>query len=75
MSRLVPARQPSMRSARYPVIGDITLDFDAMELPAHPGLTAYSAESGTPAHDSLSLLASWAATDHKHSPQQQDTRS
>ncbi len=26
------------------------------------GLTAVSAEPGTPAHDSLQLLASWAAT-------------
>ncbi|MFE4057230.1 helix-turn-helix transcriptional regulator [Streptomyces sp. NPDC059096] len=49
---------------RHPAIGEITLDFDAMELPAHPELTltAYSAEPGTPAHDALRLLASWAAT-------------
>ncbi|MET9123435.1 helix-turn-helix transcriptional regulator [Streptomyces sp. NPDC004528] len=49
---------------RHPVIGTITLDFDAMELPAHPGLTltAYSAAPGTPDHDALRLLASWAAT-------------
>ncbi|MGV9707398.1 helix-turn-helix transcriptional regulator [Streptomyces sp. NPDC003483] len=49
---------------RHPAIGTITLDFDAMELPAHPGLTltAYSAEPGTPDHDALRLLASWAAT-------------
>ncbi|MFE1841596.1 helix-turn-helix transcriptional regulator [Streptomyces sviceus] len=49
---------------RHPAIGEITLDFDAMELPAHPGLTltAYSAEPGTPDHDALRLLASWAAT-------------
>ncbi|MFG3587400.1 helix-turn-helix transcriptional regulator [Streptomyces sp. NPDC047990] len=49
---------------RHPVIGTISLDFDAMELPAHPGLTltAYSAAPGTPDHDALRLLASWAAT-------------
>ncbi|MER7394009.1 helix-turn-helix transcriptional regulator [Streptomyces sp. NPDC000151] len=53
---------------RHPVIGEITLDFDAMELPAQPGLTltAYSAEPGTPEHDALRLLASWAATDQEH---------
>ncbi|MFG2358756.1 helix-turn-helix transcriptional regulator [Streptomyces sp. NPDC048521] len=52
------------KSFRHPAIGEITLDFDAMELPAHPGLTltAYSAEPGTPHHDALRLLASWAAT-------------
>jgi hypothetical protein len=35
-----------------------------MPLPADPGLTltAYSAEAGTPTHDALRLLASWAAT-------------
>ncbi|WP_181792816.1 helix-turn-helix transcriptional regulator [Streptomyces sp. WELS2] len=58
------------KTFRHPAIGEITLDFDAMELPAHPGLTltAYSAEPGTPAHDTLRLLASWAATGHDHAP-------
>ncbi|MFI2913848.1 helix-turn-helix transcriptional regulator [Streptomyces sp. PDY-4] len=53
------------KAFRHPAIGEITLDFDAMELPAHPGLTltTYSAEPGTPDHDALMLLASWAATD------------
>jgi hypothetical protein len=51
----------------HPAIGEITLDFDAMELPTHPGLTltAYSAEPGTPAYDALRVLASWPATDHE----------
>jgi hypothetical protein len=37
----------------------------AMELPAQPGLTltAYSAAPHTPAHDSLQILAAWAATE------------
>ncbi|MFC9454192.1 helix-turn-helix domain-containing protein [Streptomyces sp. NPDC056983] len=50
---------------RHPAVGEITLDFDAMELPAQPGLTltAYSAQPNTPAHDALQLLASWAATE------------
>ena len=53
------------KAFRHPAIGEINLDFDAMELPAHPGLTltTYSAEPGTPDHDALMLLASWAATD------------
>ncbi|MFF2847949.1 helix-turn-helix transcriptional regulator [Streptomyces sp. NPDC058001] len=52
------------KSFRHPAVGVITLDFDAMELPAQPGLTltAYSARPGTPDHDALTLLASWAAT-------------
>ncbi|CAM5302844.1 hypothetical protein GCM10010345_92330 [Streptomyces canarius] len=52
------------KAFRHPVVGEITLDFDAMELPAQPGLTltAYSAAPDTPAHDALQLLAAWAAT-------------
>ncbi|MFI0226779.1 helix-turn-helix transcriptional regulator [Streptomyces lydicus] len=48
----------------HPVIGDLELSFEAMELPANPGLTltAYSAEPHSPSHDGLKLLASWAAT-------------
>jgi transcriptional regulator with XRE-family HTH domain len=49
---------------RHPVVGPLDLAFEAMPLPADPGLTltAYSAGHGTPAHDALRLLASWAAT-------------
>ncbi|WP_328565215.1 helix-turn-helix transcriptional regulator [Streptomyces coelicoflavus] len=58
------------KAFRHPAIGEITLDFDAMELPAQPGLTltAYSAPPHTPDHDMLLLLATWAATEG--SPQQ-----
>jgi transcriptional regulator with XRE-family HTH domain len=49
---------------QHPVVGRLDLAFEAMPLPADPGLTmtAYSAQPGTPAHDALRLLASWAAT-------------
>jgi transcriptional regulator with XRE-family HTH domain len=49
---------------RHPVVGTLDLDFEAMEFPAHPGLTllAYTAAAGTPTADSLRMLASWAAT-------------
>ncbi|WP_037568472.1 helix-turn-helix transcriptional regulator [Phaeacidiphilus oryzae] len=52
------------KSFRHPAVGELTLDFDAMELPAQPGLTltAYSAAPGAPEHDSLRLLTAWAAT-------------
>jgi transcriptional regulator with XRE-family HTH domain len=47
----------------HPVVGTLDLDFEAMEFPAHPGLTllAYTAAAGTPTADSLKMLASWAA--------------
>ncbi|MEU6556429.1 helix-turn-helix transcriptional regulator [Streptomyces sp. NPDC046915] len=49
---------------RHPVVGDLTLDFDAMYLPAQPGLTigVMSAEPGSPDEDALELLAGWAAS-------------
>jgi hypothetical protein len=50
----------------HPVIGDLHLNFEAMELPADPGLSfiAFSAPAGSPDDDALRLLASWAATHH-----------
>jgi transcriptional regulator with XRE-family HTH domain len=49
----------------HPVVGTLDLDFEAMEFPAHPGLTLliYTAAADTPTADSLRMLASWAATD------------
>jgi hypothetical protein len=49
---------------RHPVVGDLDLNFEAMELSSQPGLTllVYTAAAGSPAADSLALLASWAAT-------------
>ena len=48
----------------HPVVGVLDLNFEAMEFPAHPGLTllAYTAPADTPTADSLRMLASWAAT-------------
>lgn len=48
----------------HPAIGGLDLTFDALELPADPGLTltTYTAEPATPSADGLQLLASWAAT-------------
>ncbi|WAP59731.1 helix-turn-helix transcriptional regulator [Streptomyces sp. S465] len=53
------------KSFHHPAVGTLTFDFDAMELPAQPGLTltAYTAAPGTPDHDALRLLATWAATE------------
>ena len=48
----------------HPVVGDLTLTFEALDLAADSGLriSAYTAEPGTPADDALKLLATWAAT-------------
>ncbi|MGI5242038.1 helix-turn-helix transcriptional regulator [Dactylosporangium sp. CA-139066] len=53
-----------VKQFRHPVVGPLSLGFEAMPLPADPGLTmtAYHAEPGSPSQDGLRLLASWAAT-------------
>ncbi|MGV9864666.1 MmyB family transcriptional regulator [Rhodococcus koreensis] len=52
------------KTFHHPVVGDITIDYETMPLPADPGqvLTLYSAEPGSPSADAMTLLASWAAT-------------
>jgi transcriptional regulator with XRE-family HTH domain len=48
----------------HPVVGSLELDYEALELPADPGLqmNVYTALPGSPSEDGLKLLASWAAT-------------
>ena len=48
----------------HPVVGDLELIYEAMELPSDPGFTilAFLPESSSPSADTLVLLASWAAT-------------
>jgi transcriptional regulator with XRE-family HTH domain len=49
---------------RHPVVGQLDLDFEAMELPSEPGLqlNIYTAAAGTSTADGLKLLSSWAAS-------------
>jgi len=49
---------------RHPMVGQLDLDFEGMELPSEPGLhlNIYTAAAGTPTADALKLLASWAAS-------------
>ena len=48
----------------HPVVGELTVGFNATELPADPGLTltVYTAEPGSSSAEKLALLASWGAT-------------
>jgi hypothetical protein len=45
-------------------VGQLDLDFEAMELPPEPGLAlnVYTAAANTPTADGLKLLASWTAS-------------
>jgi hypothetical protein len=48
----------------HPVVGDLELTYETMELPGDPGLAihVYAAEPASASADALGLLASWAAT-------------
>ncbi len=50
---------------RHPVVGDLTLNYNALELPADSGQTiiAYTADADSPSQHALDLLASWTVTD------------
>jgi transcriptional regulator with XRE-family HTH domain len=52
------------KQLHHPVVGDLDLTYEAMELISDPGLTllVYTAEQNSPTQDALNLLASWAAT-------------
>ncbi|MEV0288800.1 hypothetical protein AB0H36_32165 [Kribbella sp. NPDC050820] len=52
------------KKLHHPAVGDLDLNFEAMELPSHPGLTllVYTAPKNTPTADNLKLLSAWAAT-------------
>jgi transcriptional regulator with XRE-family HTH domain len=49
---------------RHPLVGDLTLSYEALQLPADPGLVvvSYSAEPGSPSEAGLVELARWAST-------------
>ncbi|WP_410611271.1 helix-turn-helix transcriptional regulator [Amycolatopsis sp. lyj-109] len=49
---------------RHPVVGQLDLDFESMDLPSEPGLrlNVYTAPADSPTADGLKMLASWAAT-------------
>ena len=54
------------KTFRHPVVGEMTIAYEGLEMAAEPGLTLtiYSAEPGSPSEEALRLLASWAATEY-----------
>lgn len=60
----VRLHRTGIKQFRHPVVGEIDLNFETMQLNADPGLsmTLLSAPAGSAADDALRLLASWAAT-------------
>lgn len=60
----VRLHRTGVKAFRHPVVGELTLAYEALDLAADSGLrlNAYVAEPGTRSAEALSLLASWAAT-------------
>jgi transcriptional regulator with XRE-family HTH domain len=60
----VKLHRTGVKRFRHPVVGDLTLDYEALDLAGDPGqrMLVYSAEPGSPSYEGLQLLASWAST-------------
>ena len=77
----VHTHDSGVKNMRHPLVGELALSFEAMDLVADPGLTMwiYAAEPGSRSEDALNLLASWTAThdeetanaDHEEQPRHQ----
>lgn len=52
------------KTFRHPIVGELTLAYEGLEMAAEPGLTLtiYAAEPGSPSAERMLLLASWAAS-------------
>lgn len=65
----VTLHRSGVKRIHHPVVGDLDLNYESMELPSEPGLVlnVYTAPAGSPTADGLRMLASWAATqDQEH---------
>ena len=53
-----------LKRIHHPVVGDLELAYEGLDLPADPGwhLYTFTATPGSPSDERLRLLASWAAT-------------
>ena len=75
MARCCASREPrftqieafvylALKRLHHPIVGDLELSYEVMELSADTGLTisVYSAETGSASQQALDLLGSWTAT-------------
>jgi transcriptional regulator with XRE-family HTH domain len=70
----VRLHRAGVKHLHHPLVGDLTLAYESMDLTADQGLrlNAYSAEPGSPDQDALNLIASWAATAHQSETSRRD---
>ncbi|MFM9707755.1 helix-turn-helix domain-containing protein [Streptomyces galilaeus] len=59
----VATRGKGVKKLRHPVVGELTLDWNTLTCGTDPDqhIIVWNAEPGSPSHDGLRLLASWAA--------------
>ena len=63
----VKFHRTGVKTLHHPLVGDLTLSYEALELPGDGGqrILVYTAEPDSPSQEALNLLASWTATpDH-----------
>ena len=60
----VKLHRTGVKRFHHPVVGELTVDFEMLDLPGDPGqkMLVYSAEPASPSQQALQLLASWAST-------------
>jgi transcriptional regulator with XRE-family HTH domain len=63
-SHNVTLHRSGRKRLRHPAVGELDLNFEAMQMPSDPELqlNIYTADPDTPTVDGLRLLATWAAT-------------
>jgi len=68
--------QTGIKRLHHPVVGELELAYEVMDLSADPGLTVavYTAERGSSAQQALDLLGSWTATREAAEVDAPDTR-
>jgi transcriptional regulator with XRE-family HTH domain len=66
----VRVHRTGSKEVHHPVIGDLDLTFEVMDLTSEPGLQllAFSAPPGSSSDDGIRLLATWAATAQPDAP-------
>ena len=69
-SRDVLYHRSGVKRLHHPIVGDLDLNYESMELPSEPGLVmnVYTAPAGSPSADALKVLASWVASQEAVTP-------
>jgi transcriptional regulator with XRE-family HTH domain len=69
----VKFHRSGVKRFHHPLVGDLTLAYEALELPGDGGqkILAYTPEPSSPSHEALNLLASWTSAPHE-APGDQD---